>query len=98
MPPIRTCDSFCLCYRRLCPQRFQPWENPMKHSKHRKLLMLIALILVVACCFVMDSKGDSRSKNVKATYLEMGGLDKTRWIITIAAPECGISPYDSGYE
>ncbi len=61
-----------------------------------KTFFVLAFLFVVGFCFSAGS--ETRGKSVKATFIEMGGIDKTQWIVNVPIPECGDGLPGSKYE
>ena len=62
-----------------------------------KLLTLFAFAGVVAYSAGIDVNAATR-KTVPIKFVEMYGVDKTRWIISVELPECGNGTPESNYK
>jgi hypothetical protein len=63
----------------------------------KRFLMLCLLTGAVSYSLGTDVNAETKSKSVKATFIELDGIDKTQWIVNVPLPDCGSGLPDSKY-
>jgi hypothetical protein len=63
-----------------------------------KSVLFFSFVAAISYSAGLSVDAETRGKSVKATFIEMDGIDKTQWIVNVPIPECGNGLPNSKYE